>query len=142
MAYLLVVDDDLSVLKLIAAILAQAGHTITACSSGSDCLKNLGIKPADSAIEPPDLIVLDIMMPKMDGYLVANLIRDHLRTRAIPILVVSALKEMSRLFTATVKVEGFLSKPFSPDDLIACVTKILKQHAPAGAKESPYGPFA
>jgi CheY-like chemotaxis protein len=68
---------------------------------------------------------MDIMMPKADGYTVGAAIRNNLRTRSIPILVVSGLQEMSQLFTATVQVEGFLAKPFEPEALIATVAKIL-----------------
>ncbi|MBI5242409.1 MAG: response regulator [Elusimicrobia bacterium] len=132
MAHILIADDEPSVLKLMAAILAKAGHTIATSSSGSEALKKLGIRPEDASIEPPDLVVLDIMMPKLDGYLVGQLIRNHPRTRAIPILAVSALRELSRLFTATVEVQGFLHKPFAPDELIGCVAKILDRSKSAG----------
>ena len=77
--------------------------------------------------EKPDLVILDLMMPKLDGYMLAKLIRDNPRTRAISILAVSALREMSRLFTATVQVDGFLTKPFAPEDLIGSVAKILEK---------------
>jgi CheY-like chemotaxis protein len=132
MAYILIADDDPSVLKLMATILAKAGHTIAVSSSGSDTLKKLGLRPEDTSVDPPDLIILDIMMPKMDGYMVGKLIKDHPRTRAIPILAVSALRELSRLFTTTVEVQGFLSKPFSPEELIACVANIIQRCRLAG----------
>ena len=132
MAHILIADDDPSVLKLMATILTKAGHTVTASSSGFDTLKRLGIRPDDASVEPPDLIILDIMMPKCDGYTAGKLIRDHPRTRAIPILAVSALRELSRLFTTTVEVQGFLNKPFSPEELVACVAKILEHPKSAG----------
>jgi CheY-like chemotaxis protein len=126
MAHILIIDDDPTVLKLIAAILARAGHTITTDSSGSAALKTLGAISSDSEPEPPALIILDIMMPKMDGYLIGRAIRDAPRTRDIPLIIVSALQEMSRLFTATVEVQGFIRKPFSPEELIAEVGRVLK----------------
>ena len=132
MVCILVSDDDVSILKLMATILTKAGHTVTTSSSGFDTLKRLGIRPEDASIELPDLIILDIMMPKCDGYTAAKLIRDHPRTRAIPILAVSALRELSRLFTTTVEVQGFLSKPFSPEELIACVANIIQRCRLAG----------
>ena len=121
----MVSDDDASILKLMAAILTKAGHKVSTCSSGLETLKKLGIQPEDASVELPDLLVLDIMMPKSDGYTVGTVIRNNPRTRGIPILVVSALREMSRLFTATVQVDGFLTKPFAPEDLIGNVAKIL-----------------
>lgn len=132
MAHILILDDDADALKLMAKILTTAGHTVTACSSGDETVKKLGIAPDDADVEPPDLIVLDIMMPKLDGYVIGRLIRHNPRTRSVPILVVSALREMSRLFTATVHIDGFLNKPFEPKDLVASVARILKPPKPAG----------
>lgn len=127
MARILISEDDENVLKVTAKILSKAGHKVSTCTSGLEALRQLGLEPADASVELPDLIILDIMMPKMDGYAVGTVIRSVARTRAIPILVVSALREMSPLFTATVQVNGFLTKPFSPEDLLAEVAKILGQ---------------
>ena len=127
MARLLISDDDPNILKMMSAVLSQAGHTVATCSSGIETLKKLGIQPEDPNIELPDLLILDIMMPKSDGYTVGTVIRNNPRTRGIPILVVSALREMSRLFTATVQVDGFLTKPFDPADLISSIAKILER---------------
>lgn len=127
MAHILISDDDAGILKLMATILSKAGHEVVTCSSGLETLKKLGVQPEDPSVELPDLLVLDIMMPKSDGYTVGTVIRNHPRTRGLPILVVSALREMSRLFTATVQVDGFLSKPFSPEELIADIAQILEK---------------
>ena len=128
MAHILISDDDAGILKLMATILSKAGHEVVTCSSGLETLKKLGVQPEDPSVELPDLLILDIMMPKSDGYTVGTVIRNHLRTRGLPILVVSALREMSRLFTATVQVDGFLSKPFSPEELIAEAAAIFEKH--------------
>ncbi len=125
MAQIMVSDDDAGILALMATILTKAGHKVTTCASGLETIKKLGLQPDDASAELPDLLVLDIMMPKSDGYTVGTVIRNNPRTRGIPILVVSALREMSRLFTATVQVDGFLTKPFAPEDLIGNVAKIL-----------------
>jgi CheY-like chemotaxis protein len=128
MPYVLVADDDTHILKLMAVVLAKAGHTIAACSSGGEVLKTLGLRPGDGPIELPNLVVLDIVMPQIDGYAIASLIRITPRTRDIPILMVSALHEMSRLFTIKTHVDGFLTKPFAPEDLIGSVAKILDKN--------------
>ncbi|MBI5241179.1 MAG: response regulator [Elusimicrobia bacterium] len=127
MAHILVADDDSAIVDLITTILSKAGHQISRSASGLETLRKLGLEPEDASVELPDLILLDIMMPKSDGYTVGTVIRNRERTRHIPIIIVSALREMSRLFEATVKVDGFLSKPFSPDDLLGTVNKILAQ---------------
>jgi CheY-like chemotaxis protein len=130
MAEILIADDDPDVTKMMAAILRQAGHKVITCDSGVAALKTLGIQPDDATAELPDILILDIMMPKTDGYMAATVIRKNPRTRAIPILVVSALHDLSRLFTATLQVEEFLTKPFTPEDLTGRVAKILKGRKP------------
>ncbi|MCX5794977.1 MAG: response regulator [Elusimicrobia bacterium] len=127
MAEVLFVDDDADLTTLMAHSLSKAGHHVATCASGLEALSRLGIEPNDASAKSPDLLVLDIMMPKADGYVVATLIRNTPHTRNIPILVVSALHEMSRSFTATVRVDGFLPKPFSLEDLIGNVARILDQ---------------
>ena len=131
MAHILVSDDDAGVLKLMATILSRAGHKVTTCASGIETLQRLGLQPEDASVELPDLLILDIMMPKSDGYTIGTVVRNNPRTRGIPILVVSALQELSRLFTATVQVDGFLTKPFAPEDLINSAKQILAKQAQA-----------
>jgi CheY-like chemotaxis protein len=130
MANILIADDDVGVVELMATILSKAGHQVSTSGTGLETLRHLGLQPDDAAVQLPDLIVLDIMMPKSDGYTVGTVIRNNPRTRTIPILVVTALREMSRLFSATVKVDGFLTKPFSPEDLVGNVAKILSHRKP------------
>ena len=137
MAKILVVDDAADVLWMEAAILNKAGHQVATCASGLEALKKLGIEPAEASVELPDLVVLDLMMPQTDGYTVATLIRNTPRTRGVPILVVSALHEMSSPFTAAVRVDGFLSKPFPPEDLIGNVAKILDKSTEFGTLARP-----
>ena len=112
---------------MISAILNKAGHKVASCATGLEALKKLGIQPDEVSVELPDLMVLDIMMPKTDGYMVANVIRNNPRTHGIPILVISALHELSRLFTTKIQVDGFLTKPFSPEALIEGVADILEK---------------
>ena len=125
MASILLSEDDASILELMALILAKAGHAVTAAPSNLDILKRLGIRPDDPSARLPDLVVLDVMTPKLDGYSAARVIRDHPRTRSVPILIVSGLQEIDRLFCATVKIQGFLRKPFRPTELLALVAKVL-----------------
>ncbi|MCX5794388.1 MAG: response regulator [Elusimicrobia bacterium] len=125
MAKILVCEDDAAVLKFETSILAKAGHKVVACASGLETLKELGIQPDDPSAELPDLIVLDIMMPRIDGYAVATIMRNSARTRAIPILVVSALSDLRTSFSDTESVDGFMTKPFTKEGLIDNVAKLL-----------------
>jgi len=128
MAHILIADDDAHLVELMATILAEDGHSISTSVSGAETLMKLGIKPEDAGVELPDLILLDIIMPQLDGYTLGTVIRNNPRTRVVPILVVSALQEMMRLFTATVQVDGFLAKPFTPEGLVGKVAEILEKH--------------
>jgi twitching motility two-component system response regulator PilH len=132
MASILLSEDDASILELMALILAKAGHAVTAAPSNLDILKRLGIRPEDPSARLPDLVVLDVMTPKLDGYSAARVIRDHPRTHAVPILIVSGLQEIDRLFAVTVKTQGFLKKPFRPDEFLDLVAQILGQSQPDG----------
>lgn len=137
MAEVLVVDDDADVCRLMTVVLGKAGHKVATCASGTDALKNLGIEPEDPSAELPDLLVLDIMMPRPDGNTVANVIRGHPRTRELPILVISALKELRILGMTKARVDGFMVKPFDPDTLVGNVERMLDRRGagpgPAGA---------
>jgi CheY-like chemotaxis protein len=129
MAEILVVDDNADILALMADILNNAGHKATVCASGPEAIRLLGIEPDDASLKLPDLLVTDIMMPGTDGYTVSAAVRNNPRTRSIPILVVSALHGLSR---PVMDNDGFLAKPFTPEDLIGRVAKILNRRKAQG----------
>jgi len=125
MAHILIADDDPIIVDLMTDILTKAGHRISCSGTGLETLHMLGLEPENASVNLPDLILLDIMMPQSDGYTVGTVIRNRERTRHIPIVIVSALPKMNRLFDATIKIEGFLNKPFSPEELLDKVTQVL-----------------
>lgn len=129
MATIMVTDDNAPVLSMETAILTRAGHRVVACASGPEALKRLGIQPDDPSVELPDLLLLDIMMPMMDGYTVVADIRNNPRTRGIPIIIVSVLQTMSPRVSTASQVDGFITKPFTAQDLVGCVANILKKRA-------------
>jgi CheY-like chemotaxis protein len=124
-ARILAVDDAAIVLRLETAILHRAGHEVANSTAGPEALKQLGIEPEDKSVELPDLLILDLMMPRMDGYEFAAIIRSNRRTSRIPILVVSTWRAMPPEYEKAVQVDGYLSKPFSPEELTNGVAKIL-----------------
>jgi len=121
MAKILIVDDDPHIRKLLQVILAEEGFTILEAQDGKDALSLL-----DS--EKVDLIILDIMMPNMDGWDLCENIRAYY-SDSLPILMLTAKGETAQ------KVKGFnlgaddyLVKPFHPAELIARIKALLKRY--------------
>lgn len=118
---ILIVDDDIDTLQLVGTMLEKQGFKILAANSGEKA-----IKMAES--QPPDLIILDVMMPGMDGYEVTRRLRALEKTGFIPIILFTAKAQVDD------KVEGFesgaddyLTKPTHPTELIARVNTILNR---------------
>jgi CheY-like chemotaxis protein len=114
MSRILVVDDEPSVVMLMRFVLEKSGHTVSEAHNGLEALQVLGVEPSDDAVELPDVILLDVMMPVMDGLATAEAMRDHPRASKVPILVVTAKGDMRRLFEEMPQVAGFFQKPFDP----------------------------
>jgi CheY-like chemotaxis protein len=116
---ILVVDDEPAILDMLAELLGYEGYEVVATSQGSVAL-------ARAKIDPPALILLDLMMPGMSGWQVIAALKASPQTRAIPIVLLSARRDLS----ATAKELGiatFLVKPFDIDELIG----IVRQYAHA-----------
>jgi PAS domain S-box-containing protein len=117
---ILVVDDTSANLRLLSALLADHGYRVRAASSGPMALRS-------AMAAPPDLILLDVRMPEMDGFEVCRQLKKDQRLRPIPVIFVSALSEASD------KVEGFavgavdfVTKPIEPDEVLARVRTHLE----------------
>ena len=124
MARILIVDDEEHIVALMRFILEKSGHAVSAAVNGQDALRVLGVDPADEAAVLPDIMILDVMMPIMDGYTAAVAIRNCERTASLPILVVTAKGDMRSLFEAFPSVAGFFEKPFDPQALREVVAKV------------------
>jgi len=117
-----VVDDSRLVRTFTAGALRAQGHETVEIDPISLFAVLKVLREA-----PVDLLLADLLMPDCPGESLVRACREDAALRDLPILVVSALREMSRLFTATVQVDGFLSKPFSPEELIADIARILEK---------------
>jgi sigma-B regulation protein RsbU (phosphoserine phosphatase) len=116
----LIVDDVALNLKLLHAILRKAGHEVVEAASGHEAL----LKVREAA---PDLILLDVMMPGMDGYEVCRILKQDPETSAIPVVFVSALGEVTdRIKGLEVGAEDYLSKPFDNGEVMARVKAQLR----------------
>jgi len=118
---ILIIDDDIDTLKLVGIMLERKGFRILASTTG-----NKGLQLAKD--EHPDLILLDIMIPDIDGYEIARTVRSNSDTETIPIIMFTARSQVDD------KVEGleagadaYITKPARPRELFAQVNSILKR---------------
>jgi two-component system alkaline phosphatase synthesis response regulator PhoP len=110
MARILVVDDDKNVFEIIRYTMEQEGHTVQMAANGKEGL-------ARAAADRPDLIILDIMMPEMDGYTLNTLLAAQPGTKNIPVIVLTAKGQMRDTFVSAPNVQSYMDKPFEPSAL-------------------------
>jgi two-component system alkaline phosphatase synthesis response regulator PhoP len=136
-ARILIVEDDPDIAQLVTRYLDKAGFTCEHVSSGHEALKTLGATP-------PDLMVLDLMIPQVDGLEVCRRVRADAATAALPIIMLTARAEESeRIVGLELGADDYLAKPFSPNELVARVRALLRraQRGPAVARTLAYGPL-
>jgi DNA-binding response OmpR family regulator/DNA-binding CsgD family transcriptional regulator len=110
---ILIVDDTLENLRLLADILTEEGYKVRLASSGAYALTIV-------QKNQPDLILLDIMMPEMDGYEVCRLLKADEKTRDIPVIFISALDEVFDKMTAfSIGGVDYITKPFHVEEMLA-----------------------
>lgn len=118
---ILVVDDDAELVELISFNLKQAGYSIGTATNGVDAIKKA------RSLEP-NLIVLDVMMPELDGFAVCEILRRDSATAAIPILMLTALSsELGRVAGLGAGASDFVTKPFSPRVLVQRIEELLQK---------------
>lgn len=116
----LIVDDEPHIVKLIKLSLGNEYRFIETYS-GYEALKVL-------KNETPDLVILDLMMPNIDGYQVCQNIRSHPKTKDIPIMILSAKNQVIDKFKSiTVGADDYMVKPFEPEELVQRVKMNLAQ---------------
>lgn len=122
----LVVDDDEVIRQLIAVNLTLEGFDVETAADGQDCLDRVG------DVEP-DVITLDVMMPRLDGWVTALRLRGDPQTRHIRVVLITArAQEDDRKRGQEIGVDAYLTKPFDPAELIRVVRE-LAEAGPANA---------
>jgi DNA-binding response OmpR family regulator len=137
---ILIVEDDPDIAELVGRYLDKAGFITEPVASGREAL-------AAIAARPPGLVVLDLMLPHVDGLEVCRIIRSNEATAAIPIIMLTARAEESeRIVGLELGADDYLAKPFSPNELVARVRALLRRahraSPSAPAKTLAYGPIA
>ena len=115
---ILIVEDEPDILELLKIALGKAGYEVDSCDNGRDCLDRL-------QKTPPDLLILDVMLPGIDGYSLQLKASQEPETRSIPIIILTGLEPSRTLFKDSAQVAAFLTKPFKADVLVAEVEKAL-----------------
>jgi DNA-binding response OmpR family regulator len=120
---ILVVDDDRDLVELLCFNLKQAGFSVGTALDGVEALKK-------SRTLQPDLILLDLMLPELDGFAVCEVLRRDPATATIPIIMLTALStELARISGMDHGANDYITKPFSPKRLIARIENLLQTSA-------------
>ena len=136
MPHILVVEDDLDISALIAHYLERAGHVVERLASGAAVMPRLRTRAAD-------LVILDVMLPGMSGLVVCQAMRADPATAGIPVIMLTARgEEADRVAGLEIGADDYVTKPFSPKELVARVAARLRRVTPAagGAPVPPPRP--
>ena len=115
---ILVVDDDKSIVRVLRHLLARQGFEVVVAYDGKEGL-------AMARQERPDLIVLDIMMPEMDGISVSGVLFQDPVMKTIPVLILTAKGSARNILELVPNVRLYLDKPFEPKDLLQKIRQLL-----------------
>ncbi len=119
---ILACDDERHIVRLIQVNLERAGYGVITAFDGTDALRKV-----DS--DRPDLIVLDVMMPKMDGFEVLKRLQANPETRDIPVIMLTAKAQDMDVFKGwSSGASAYLTKPFNPLELLTFIKRVLSGH--------------
>lgn len=121
---ILIVDDEEDVLTLLQIVFEASGYVARTASSGKGAV-------ASAYENPPDVILLDVMMPEMDGWQVLKILKGDERTRHIPVAMLSARAERrDKMIGLQEGAESYIAKPFSTAEVVREVTNLLNRPVP------------
>ena len=124
---ILIVDDDPDMVELLRLGLADAGYATRTAGTGKEALQK-------AKRSPPDLVVLDLLLPEMNGFSVCQRLRRNPATAGIPIVMITVLPgQFPRFVGVETGANAYLNKPFRMEELVSCVGDLLRQ--PRAASE-------
>jgi len=120
---ILVVDDEEDLLELIRYNLSKEGYRVTCAASGEQAVR-------EARANPPDLILLDLLLPSVDGLEVCKLLKNDARTKHVPIIMLTAKSEEADIVTGLeLGADDYITKPFSPRVLVARIKAVVRGRA-------------
>jgi two-component system, OmpR family, response regulator VicR len=125
------IEDESEMIDLVRIILGRRGYTVLGANGGREGLELV-------RNELPDLVLLDLMMPDMDGWDVYHQIKSEESTRDIPVIVITAkAQNIDKVLGLRIaKVEDYIAKPFSPQELLDRIDKVLSKQVKVNNQES------
>ncbi|MCK5351720.1 response regulator, partial [bacterium] len=118
---ILVVDDSPFILELVKDILIREGYEVDRAMNGHEAMLAIGE-------DPPDLVLLDIIMPEMSGYQVCRLIRSDERLKALPVVMMTAKDtQKDRFWGLEVGADAYITKPIEEQSLLETISSLLKE---------------
>lgn len=116
---ILAVDDEKHIVRLVEINLKKAGYEVTTANNGREALEAV-------ALSTPDLIVMDVMMPEMDGFAALKKLKENPATNNIPVIMLTAKAQDADVFKGWQSgADLYLTKPFNPAELLTFVERIL-----------------
>ena len=116
---ILVADDEPALLRLLEFVLGRRGYIIQGVTNGNAAVEIL-------KTESPDLVILDVMMPGLDGYEVLTYIRETAHLEALPVVMLTARAQLDDIqLGLSLGADAYLAKPFDPEDLLSVVESLI-----------------
>lgn len=117
-ARILIAEDDRHIMESLTFVLERDGYAVTAAFDGEEAIRQL-------RGTPPDMMILDLMLPKMTGFEVLKQVKADARLKSLPVIVLTAKGQaQDRRMAEEIGVEDFMTKPFSNRDIVAAVRRV------------------
>ncbi|MCX7994413.1 MAG: response regulator [candidate division WOR-3 bacterium] len=126
---IVIIEDSPEILELVKLHLEKNGYTVEGFINGYDGLNHI-LK------NPPDLLILDLMLPDIDGFEICKELRAQEKTKNLPIIILTARgEEVDRVLGLELGADDYIVKPFSPRELVARIKALLRRSAPESLRE-------